>query len=559
MKRFRTTPTKTRPEPSPEMMRKMSFRSISKVRLGVGMAGALALPFAWTAAAAAQDTGGTSVETVSATVAKNFQMTNLLWIVVAASLVMFMQAGFALLEVGFCRAKNAAHTMSMNIAVFGTGAAGFFLCGYAFMFGGYFVKVNGADWGYDTAVGEPLIKFGSDTNWIFLWKGGFALTGTGVITTGAVIGFFLYMLAFMDTAATIPTGSMAERWKFKSFVLWGFFCGAIYYPLFGAWTWGGGWLSQLGNSMGLGQGYVDFAGSGVVHAVGGVAALTGAAVIGPRIGKYGKDGKARGLPGHSLALAGAGTLILMFGWFGFNAGSTLQIADGQFAVVAANTAIAGAFGCCAGMFWVWKRTGKPDPGMIMNGLLAGLVAITAPCAFVEPWAAAVIGLIAGVIVVEVVFFVDQKAKIDDPVGAVGVHFANGIWGVIAVGIFASGKYGVDAFGKGIGWNLTTTHVDANGSAQGVTGLLYGGGAGQLIAQLIGVATIVVVMGGLSFAFFKISNALFKGGIRSDADDEVAGLDLPEMGVLAYPDFTGTHETFGQSDTVDTRPTADAKS
>jgi Amt family ammonium transporter len=487
---------------------------------------------------------------------KFVQSTNLLWIVVGAALVMFMQAGFALLETGFVRAKNGAHTMAMNIAVFGTGATGFFVCGYALMFGGYSAKIPGADWGYDHPLGGALVKIGSTTQWVFLWKGGWAMTGGKFAASGAVLGYFLYMLAFMDTAATIPTGSMAERWKFKSFVLWGFFCGALYYPLFGAWTWGGGWLSQLGNSWKLGNGYVDFAGSGVVHAVGGVAALTGALVLGPRLGKYTKDGKSRGLPGHSLALAGAGTLILMFGWFGFNAGSTLQITDGQFGLVAANTAIAAAFGCIAGMFWVWKRTGKPDPGMIMNGLLAGLVAITAPCAFVDPWAAAVIGLIAGLLVVEAVFFVDHKLKIDDPVGAIGVHFVNGIWGVLALGIFASGKYGADALGTGLGWNGTTTHLDSAGSATGVTGILYGGtGWGQLGAQAIGALTIIIVMGGISWGFFKLSNVIFKG-IRSTPEDEIAGLDVPEMGVYAYPDFVGTGESFAEDEVQSKVPYGD---
>ena len=450
--------------------------------------------------AGAQDATATSDFDIS-TLPAMFQKSNMLWIVIGAALVMFMQAGFAALETGFVRAKNGSHTMAMNIAVFGTGATGFFLVGYALMFGGYSANVPGFDWGYDKAVGSNLIGSG---HWVFLWKGGWALTGVPTASLGAVAAFFLYMLAFMDTAATIPTGSMAERWKFKSFVIWGFFCGAIYYPLFGAWTWGGGWLSQLGNTWKLGNGYVDFAGSGVVHAVGGVAALTGAIVLGPRIGKYGKDGKARGLPGHNIPMAGIGTLILFFGWFGFNAASTLQIADGQF----------------------------------------GLVAITAPCAFVSPWAAAVIGVIAGVIVVEVVFFVDQKLKIDDPVGAIGVHFANGIWGVIALGLFANGTYGADALGAGLGWNGTTTHV-VDGAATGVYGLFYGHtGAGQLGAQVIGALVIIFVMGGISYGFFKLCNALTKGGIRSNAEDEVAGLDLPEMGVLAYPDFAGTHESLG---------------
>lgn len=514
---------------------------MKRLALGGAVAGAATLLL--TGVASAQETVETTTAAPDPFVLFS-QNTNLLWIIVGASLVMFMQAGFAMLETGFIRAKNAAHTMAMNIAVFATGATAFFIVGYGLMFGGYSANVPGFDWGYDHALGGPLLGSG---HWVFLWQGGWALTGGKFAASGAVAGYFLYMLAFMDTAATIPTGSMAERWKFKSFVLWGLFCGAIYYPLFGAWTWGGGWLSQLGNTLKLGNGYVDFAGSGVVHAVGGVAALTGALVLGPRIGKYGKDGKARGIPGHSIAMAGAGTLILFFGWFGFNAASTLQIADGQFAVVAANTAIAAALGGMTGMLWVWKRTGKPDPAMIMNGLLAGLVAITAPCAFVDPWAAGLIGLIAGIIVVEVVFFVDQKVKIDDPVGAIGVHFANGIWGVLALGIFANGRYGVDALGAGLGWNGTTTHLDSAGAATGVTGVLYGSsGWGQLAAQAIGVLVIVVVMGGISFAFFKLSQKVFKGGIRSDAADEIAGLDIPEMGVLAYPDFSGTHEGLGAS-------------
>jgi Amt family ammonium transporter len=449
------------------------------------------------------------------------QQLNLLWIVIGAVLVIFMQAGFALVETGFCRAKHAAHVVSTNFAVFGLGFVAFFLVGYAFMFGGYSYVLEGADFGYGAAIGGPLVKFG---DWVFLWKGGFALGDIGKAGGAAVLGFFLYMVAFMDTTATIPTGSMAERWKWKSFVIWGLFCGALYYPLFGAWTWGGGWLSQLGNNVGLGLGYVDFAGSGVVHAMGGIAALTGAKVLGPRIGKFAKDGTPRALPGHHIPMAMLGTFILLFGWFGFNAASTLAATDVAFATVAANTAIAAAFGATIAMFWITMRTGKPDPGMLANGMLAGLVAITAPCAFVDPWAAAVIGLIAGVLVIESIFFVERKLKIDDPVGAISVHGVCGIFGVLAVGIFSNGKYGA-------GWNLT------EGVEGGVTGILFGGsGAEQLIAQAIGALTIVLIFGGLSYGFFKIQNALTKGGIRPTAEDEIAGLDLPEMGVLAYPPF-----------------------
>src|SRR5437016_3484386 len=208
---------------------------------------------------------------------------NLLWIVIGAVLVIFMQAGFALVETGFCRAKHAAHVVSTNFAIFGLGFVGYYLVGYAFMFGGF----NTTLLGFNKPVGNALIGSG---NWVFLWKGGFALGDIGKAGGPAVAAFFLYMVAFMDTTATIPTGGMAERWKWKAFVGWGIFCGTIYYPLFGAWTWGGGWLAKVGNTMHLGLGYVDFAGSGVVHAVGGVAGLAGALVLGARIGKFNKDG-----------------------------------------------------------------------------------------------------------------------------------------------------------------------------------------------------------------------------------------------------------------------------
>jgi Amt family ammonium transporter len=310
---------------------------------------------------------------------------------------------------------------------------------------------------------------------------------------------------------------MAERWKFSSFVVWGLFCGAIYYPLYGAWVWGGGWLSQLGNNLGLGHGAVDFAGSGVVHAMGGMAALAGAMVLGPRIGKYGADGKPRAIPGHHIPMAMLGTFILLFGWFGFNSASTFAASDLRFAVAALNTMLAAGFGATTTMFLMWRKFGKPDPSMSANGMLAGLVGITAPCAFVAPWAAAVIGIVAGVIVVYAVLFIEHKMRVDDPVGAVAVHGVNGIWGVVALGLFADGTYGE-------GWN---------GVAGGVTGLFYGD-AGQLVAQLISVVTVVVFGFGVSYAFFKIQNAV--QGIRSKEADEIAGLDLPEMGTLAYPDF-----------------------
>jgi len=437
--------------------------------------------------------------------------TNLLWVVIGAMLVIFMQAGFALVETGFCRAKHAAHVVSTNFAIFGLGFIGFFFIGFPLAFGGFSYSA----FGMDQPVGDALLGSG---NWVFLWKGGWALSGGGM--TPAVLGFFLYMVAFMDTVATIPTGSMAERWKWNSFVVWGLFAGAVYYPLFAAWTWGGGWLAKTWDTMSLGAGYVDFAGSGVVHAVGGVAALAGAIVLGPRIGKFGADGKPRALPGHHIPMAMLGTFILLFGWFGFNAASTFAATDVQFATVATNTAIAGAFGAVTAMFWITKRTGKPDPGMMANGMLAGLVAITAPCAFVAPWAAAVIGVIAAVLAIETVFIVERKFKIDDPVGAIAVHGVNGSFGVIAVGIFSNGSYGA-------GWN--------GSPSAGIEGIIKGDW-GQLGAQLLGLGVIWTVIFGISFAFFKIQNALTKGGIRSKEEDEVMGLDLPEMGVSAYPEF-----------------------
>ena len=453
---------------------------------------------------------------------------NTLWIVLGAVLVVFMQAGFALVETGFCRAKHAAHVMSTNFSIFGLGFVAFFLVGFPIMFSGFSYP---GYFGYDSPLSpDRLIGFG---DWTFLWgRSGFALTG--VAYSVPVAAFFLYMVAFMDTTATIPTGSMAERWKWKAFVGWGLFCGALYYPIFGGWTWGGGWLSQLGNNVELGFGYVDFAGSGVVHAMGGIAALAGAVVLGARIGKYGPDGKPRTLAAHSIPMAMLGTFILLFGWFGFNAASTFAATDLRFSVVAVNTAIAAAFGATVAMFYCMKRMGKPDPGMMVNGMLAGLVAITAPCAFVQPWAAAVIGSIAAVLIIESCFFFERKG-IDDPVGAISVHGVGGILGVLCVGIFSDGRYGA-------AWNATDTST-TNG--KGVTGILYGSGKlfgsgsfgklgfGQLASQAIGALVIIFVMGGIVFLFFKIQNALMKGGIRPTAEVEEAGMDVEEMGVLAY--------------------------
>jgi Amt family ammonium transporter len=446
---------------------------------------------------------------------------DLLWIVIGAVLVIFMQAGFALVETGFCRAKHAAHVVSTNFAIFGLGFVGFFLVGYAIMFSGYSAP---GIFGYDKALSSSSLIHVS--GWVFLWgKSGFGLSGLAYSVP--VMAFFLYMVAFMDTTATIPTGAMAERWKWKAFVGWGLFCGALYFPIFGGWTWGGGWLAQLGQKAHLAFGYVDFAGSGVVHAMGGFAGLAGALVLGPRIGKYGADGKPRTLAAHNIPMAMLGTFILLFGWFGFNAASTLSATDLRVSVIATNTAIAAAFGATIAMFYCMKRMGKPDPGMMANGMLAGLVAITAPCAFVQPWAAALIGSVAGVIVVESVFFIERRG-IDDPVGAISVHGTCGIWGVLSVGLLADGRYG-------FGWNVTTTAIT---KGHGVTGLFYDWSLGgrQLVSQVIGSLTIIFVMGGFAYLFFKVQHIFMKGGIRPEPEIEIMGLDRPEMGVLAYDNF-----------------------
>jgi Amt family ammonium transporter len=412
-----------------------------------------------------------------------------------------------LVETGFTRAKNAAHTMMMNMVIFALGVVGWFVCGYALMFGATSQSVIGL-----TALGDP-IHLG---DWNILAKSGFFLTGHAYDVS--VMGFFFFQLVFMDATATIPTGAMAERWKFSSFCVWGLFASMLLYPIYGNWVWGGGWLSQLG-VLGpeWGHGAVDFAGSGVVHAMGGVAAFWGAKILGPRIGKFAKDGTPRAIPGHHLPMAILGTFILLVGWMGFNGGSTFAGTDLRLTVVITNTILASATGCLAAMLVMWKMFGKPDPSMTANGLLAGLVAITAPCAFVAPWAAAVIGIVAGVLVVLAVLAVERIAKVDDPVGAVAVHGANGLWGVLAVGLFADGKYG-----DGL-----------NGVAGGVTGLFYGD-AGQFMAQLTDAITIVVFCSTMTIIFFTIMNKTM--GMRSTEEAEINGLDMPEMGAMAYPDF-----------------------
>ena len=444
-------------------------------------------------------------------IAKNKLGINYVWVLMTGMLIFFFQAGFAMVETGFVRAKNALHTMSMNFMVFVVGAIGYFSVGFALQFGG----IGG--WG---SLGSGVATLSHEITaggWGLFGAKGFFLTSGGTYDVG-VYALFFFQMVFMDTTCTIPTGALAERVRFSAVVINSFFISMIYYPLFGNWMWGGGWLSQLGLKAGLGHGAVDFAGSSVVHAMGGMMALAGAIVIGPRIGKFKKDGTAVAIPGHDIPMAILGTIVLYFCWFAFNAGSTMSGTDFRLAVVATNTMIAGAFGGFTAMMYMWVRFKKPDPSMTVNGALAGLVAITAPCAFVNGISSAIIGTIAGVLVCVSVSIIENKFKIDDPVGASSVHAVNGVFGIICVGLFADGKYG-----DGI-----------NGVAGGVTGLFYGGGFSQLIAQLVCVATLIVWGFGLSFIFYKLLDKFW--GLRVTREVEMMGLDIPEMGMLAYPDF-----------------------
>ena len=496
-----------------------------KTRSGLVLLLAIVLALTITTPVFAQD-GGPGEEVADLTLG-----INILWMIVGGFLVFFMQAGFALVETGFTRNKNVAHTMMMNMMVFCIGAVGYWLTGFAFQFGGVNAAypevvragVIAGEWAHSPVtlgdwtgfLASPLIRFGQ---FGILGGSGFLLAGFGA--NAGLLAFFLFQMVFMDTAATIPTGSMAERLKFIGFVLMGLWVSMFIYPVVGGWVWGGGWLQNLGRSVGFGNGAVDFAGSGVVHMIGGAIALAGAIVIGPRIGKFNKDGSANAIPGHSISLGVLGTIILFFGWFGFNPGSSLGFVGAfrSLAVLAAiNTLMAGAAGGVSAMTYAWLLgpTKKPDPGLSVNGILAGLVAITAPCAFVDSWAAVVIGLIAGVIVCWATALL-EKWKIDDPVGAVPVHFFNGMWGVLAVGIFANGNPDTAAW---------------NGVESAVTGLLYGGTT-QIFAQLAEAASIFVTVFGLSYVFFKALAALKL--LRVSREVELQGLDLPEMGALGYP-------------------------
>ena len=407
-----------------------------------------------------------------------------LWLLIGAALVYFMQAGFAMVEAGLTRAKNAGNIVMKNMMDFACGTPVYWIIGYGIMYGStkpIFGSIN------------PFC-IGFDPN---------SLVGTVPLWAHVV-----FNTVFCATAATIVSGAMAERTKFKSYIIYSIVISAIIYPIEGHWVWGGGWLSNL-NILGW-TGYHDYAGSSVVHMTGGVCALVGAAMLGPRIGKYGKDGKPRAIPGHSITLAALGVFILWFGWFGFNPASSYGLSSTAQAFDVSNvfmtTNLAAAVATVATMFLTWFRYGKPDVSMTLNGSLAGLVAITAPCSVVDPWAAAIIGAVAGVLVVFSVEFFDRVVKIDDPAGAISVHGANGLWGTLSVGLFARE-----------GGLFTTGHW------------------GRFLVQLVGVLSIAAFVALCAYILFKILKATV--GLRVTPAEEIGGLDLPEHGLASgYADF-----------------------
>ncbi|GAB4117313.1 MAG: ammonium transporter [Acidobacteriota bacterium] len=408
-----------------------------------------------------------------------------LWVMIAGSLVFFMNAGFGMLETGFCRAKNAVNILAKNFIVFSISAIAFWAVGFALMFGNGNGLLGWSGWflmGPDNspATGEAYSGIFSSLNW------------TGV----PLAAKFFFQLAFAATAATIVSGAVAERIKFLTFLAFSFVLVAVVYPIGGHWAWGGGWLAELG--------FLDFAGSTVVHSVGGWAALTGAIFLGAREGKYGPDGKARPIPGHNMSLATLGTFILWLGWFGFNPGSTMAADAAAIATIAVNTFMAAAAGCLLATLTAWLVIGKPDLSMILNGTLAGLVAITAPCSSVSIASSLLIGTVAGILVVFAVLFFD-RIRVDDPVGATSVHLVNGIWGTLAVGLFAVDK-----------------------------GLLVGGGVQQLLVQLLGVAAFGLLTVGLSTVVWLALK--YTVGLRVSLSEEREGLDIGEHGIEAYPGF-----------------------
>ncbi len=422
-----------------------------------------------------------------------------IWVVVTGMLVFFMNLGFALVESGFARAKNCVNILSKNFIVFAASTISFWVIGWGLMFGdGGFVGTQGL-WFLGGADNSPAA--------------GDAYSGVyGSISWATVplLAKFFFQLVFAGTAATIVSGAVAERIKYGSFIVFSFILVAFIYPVTGHWIWGGGWLAKMG--------FWDFAGSTVVHSVGGWAALAGVIVLGPRFGKYGPNGKINAIPGHNLTSGVIGALVLWLGWFGFNPGSTMAAAAGDIARICVTTNTAGAAALLTSTITCWLLLGKPDLGMSINGLLAGLVAITAPCAWVSVGSSFIIGAIAGVWVVFAVQLFD-KLKLDDPVGALAVHLGNGIFGTICVGLFAQDQFIPNTTGNG---------------------LLFGGGSKLLIAQLTGVGAVAVFVFVSSFIVFYLIKMTM--GLRVTLQEEIEGLDIGEHGQVAYPEFVSRKAT-----------------
>jgi Amt family ammonium transporter len=411
--------------------------------------------------------------------------TNFAWTLVAAFLVFFMQAGFAFLGAGALRVKNTVNYFAKSYMDFSIGALTYWAVGFALMFGGSKLYA-GLDAG----------------NSIIGWSGWFLSGDAYDVST---MMFWMFQVVFAATAATIVAGACAERMKLQAYLIYSGLITAVIYAIYGHWVWGGGWLATLPYGVGV----RDFAGSGVVHAIGGFVALAGIYLLGPRIGKFNKDGTPNAIPGHDVPMIVMGTFFLFFGWFGFNPGSTLAATDLRISVIAVNTFLAGAAGAVLVCYYTFFKTGKVDIALTCNGALAGLVGITAPCAYVPTWAAVVIGLISGVIVMYGIRFNDWVLKVDDPVGAVAVHGYNGLWGLLAVGIFADGTYG------------------------GVSGLIVGDTT-QIISQVIDMVVVAVWAFGTGYIMFAIIKQLV--GLRVSAEEELEGLDIGEHGYSAYPEF-----------------------
>lgn len=446
--------------------------------------------------------------------------TNFAWTLNTGYLVLFMQAGFALLTCGLVRKKNAAHLMMLNFAAYVFAFIAYYAVGYAFQFGAVAINAAPSNLGGTPTLNHFLLGKGL---WGFLGGKGFFMTGPAYDAGSNVLA--LFEVVFMETAGYIIVGAICERISFWSFLLCELFIGAILYPVFGCWVWGGGWMSQLGNTMGWAHGYVDFAGSSVVHAVGGFCAMALSIILGPRVGKYGPNGKARAFPAHNLIYVVIGTFILLFGWMGFNPGSTLGATDLRISVVAINTNLAAIAGSATAMLFWYLKFGKPDITMACNGMLAGLVAITAPCAFVGPTSAFIIGILAGFVVCLGVLFNDNVTKIDDPCGAISVHGFCGVLGAICLGLFADGTYGA-------GWNGVGATSYLGQAGRGVTGLFYGD-TKQFLVQVMGAVICAAWAFGATFLVFKVVNALKSMRVSKEVEQE--GLDVPEFGLQGYPE------------------------